>query len=111
MPKTRPNLINPNLAYEIRREVMPMDRKRYPKNWESIALAIKTQAHWQCQECGLDCTPAPIADRSLKAKKTLTVHHQDHNPANNHPDNLIALCSACHLRRHSRKRRNISIGQ
>jgi 5-methylcytosine-specific restriction endonuclease McrA len=90
---------------------MPMDRSRYPKNWTSIALAIKTQAHWQCQECGLDCTPTPIADRSLKARKTLTVHHQDYNPGNNHPDNLIALCSACHLKKHSGRKGNINIGQ
>lgn len=89
-----------------------MDRSRYPKDWNLIALAIKTQANWKCSECGLDCTPQPIADdRSLKAKRTLTVHHQDYNPANNHPDNLIALCSGCHLRKHSGKRGNISTGQ
>lgn len=90
---------------------MPIDRSRYPKNWQSIALAIKTQANWKCRKCGLDCTPEPIADRSLKAKRTLTVHHQDYNPGNNHPDNLIALCCACHLKKHSGKRGNISLGQ
>lgn len=90
---------------------MPMDRSRYPKNWNEIALAIKDCASWHCQECGLDCTPIKISDRSLKAKHTLTVHHQDYDPANNHPSNLIALCSACHLRKHINKRGNISRGQ
>jgi hypothetical protein len=28
---------------------------------------------------------------------TLTVAHLDHNPANNEPSNLRALCSGCHL--------------
>lgn len=90
---------------------MPMDRSRYPRNWESIAFVIKHKADWKCQECGLDCTPIKISDRSLRAKKTLTVHHQDYNPENNHESNLIALCSACHLRKHLRKKGNISKGQ
>lgn len=29
---------------------------------------------------------------------TLTVAHLDHDTTNNHPDNLKALCSGCHLR-------------
>ena len=28
----------------------------------------------------------------------LTVAHLDHNPANNDPSNLAALCQRCHLR-------------
>lgn len=27
----------------------------------------------------------------------LTIAHLDHNPENNHPDNLCALCQKCHL--------------
>lgn len=34
---------------------MPMDRRLYPENWEAIALAVKTAANWQCQECGRPC--------------------------------------------------------
>ena len=41
---------------------------------------------------------------------TLTVHHSDYDPSNNHPSNLIALCSACHLHKHREKRGNMSIG-
>lgn len=28
----------------------------------------------------------------------LTISHRDHNPANNDPENLRALCQRCHLR-------------
>jgi len=34
---------------------MPMDRKRYPKNWDAIALTVKLAANWTCQECGRPC--------------------------------------------------------
>lgn len=93
---------------------MPIDRSRYPKNWKAIAFKIKQAADWHCEECGLDCSPALTAlieNRSLRAKRTLTVHHQDYNPGNNEESNLIALCSGCHLKKHTNKRGNISAGQ
>lgn len=34
---------------------MPMNRRLYPANWEAIALAIKTEADWTCEECGRPC--------------------------------------------------------
>ncbi len=34
---------------------MPMNRKLYPDNWESIAIDVKTAANWTCQECGRPC--------------------------------------------------------
>jgi hypothetical protein len=34
---------------------MPMDRSRYPKNWNAIALQVKSEANWQCQDCGKPC--------------------------------------------------------
>lgn len=83
---------------------MPMDRRRYPQNWEQIALEIKTDANWTCQECGLICLKSKKArkflSRSEAAKRTLTVHHIDCMPENSTPSNLIALCSACHLKAH-----------
>lgn len=92
---------------------MPMDRSRYPKNWKEIADGVKRESNWKCEECGLDCFPYMTTrlNRSEMAKRTLTVHHQDYNPANNERDNLIALCSACHLRKHQGKRGNVSQGQ
>lgn len=82
---------------------MPMDRRRYPPNWEQIALEIKNQADWTCKECELKClepNQGKHLPRSRKAKLTLTVHHIDCMPENSHPSNLIALCSACHLKTH-----------
>ena len=32
------------------------------------------------------------------AKTILTISHQDHDPTNNNPSNLRALCQRCHLR-------------
>jgi hypothetical protein len=92
---------------------MPMDRSRYPDNWKEIAARVKDEARWRCEDCSLDCHPISHAklDRSERARRTLTVHHQDYNPANNDRSNLIALCSACHLTKHLRKRGNVTDGQ
>ena len=82
-----------------------MDRKLYPNNWEAIALDVKEQANWTCQECGKQCwrpgemtTEQIKADRSTWALFTLTVAHLNHIPSDCRPENLKALCSACHLR-------------
>ena len=34
---------------------MPMDRSRYPENWEAIALNVKSKARWKCESCGRPC--------------------------------------------------------
>lgn len=75
---------------------MPMDRKRYPTDWERIAFEVKEKAGWKCQQCGAQCRkPGEPFDTH---KRTLTVHHIDHVPENCEADNLIALCPKCHLR-------------
>lgn len=103
---------------------MPMDRKRYPKNWEAIARSIKEKAQWQCENCGRPChrpgedimdfldRVAPmtanqtrdnfwgIEDSSGELKFgrfVLTVAHPNHDPENPDAD-LRAWCSVCHLR-------------
>lgn len=77
-----------------------MDRSRYPKDWNAIALKIKEASNWKCQECGLDCkrTDEPL-DRESKARLTLMIHHKDYDPYNNDQSNLIALCSECLLKK------------
>jgi hypothetical protein len=72
---------------------MPLkDKSLYPPDWNQIALREKQRAHWMCEECGADCWhPTSQVTR-------MSVHHKDHDPNNNHSDNLIALCSGCHLR-------------
>ena len=86
----------------------------YPPDWPAIALDKKQSVNWVCQGCGLQCLKPgdhrelPISERK---RLELSVHHQDYNPANNSPSNLIALCSACHLKKHLRRRGNITPGQ
>ena len=77
---------------------MPMKRELYPENWGEIATAKKAAAGWKCEECGKQCRrPGEKFDTHAR---TLTVHHEDRNPGNCDPSNLIALCAGCHLRRH-----------
>lgn len=83
---------------------MPMDRNRYPKNWDRIAFWVKELNNWKCEKCGLECIkPGDNTDLltgSERAKYTLTVHHCDYDPSNNDISNLRALCSGCHLQAH-----------
>ena len=92
-----------------------MDRTRYPANWDEIALKVKRKAKWTCQQCGKKCLK-PSHDRSNftkseKAKLTLTVHHKNYRPEDNSEENLIALCSGCHLHFHRRGKGSETIGQ
>lgn len=75
---------------------MPVDWKKYPDNWKAIALAVKEAAGWKCQECGKQCRRP--GEPFITHRLTLTVSHQDHDPMNNEPCNLKALCAPCHLR-------------
>lgn len=87
---------------------MPVDKSRYPADWDAIALAVKVAADWVCQDCGMQCrTPDERFDTH---KRTMSVHHlgaerPDGTPGDMHdkmdcrPENLLALCSACHLAR------------
>lgn len=75
---------------------MPMDKKRYPKDWKKIALSVKEAAGWKCQECGKQCRkPGEEFDTH---KRTLTVAHMNHTPEDVRAENLKALCAPCHLR-------------
>ena len=75
---------------------MPMDKKRYPKNWKDISLRIKQDAGWICQECGRQCRKP--GEKFDTHKRTLTVAHMNHIPEDISPNNLKALCAPCHLR-------------
>lgn len=75
---------------------MPMDKKRYPKNWKDISLRIKQDADWICQECGRQCRKP--GEKFDTHKRTLTVAHMNHIPEDISPNNLKALCAPCHLR-------------
>lgn len=89
---------------------MPMDRKRYPVDWDAVSQRIRARAGGRCEcrgECGHDhakewsdtrCSalqgkPNPVTGRTV----ILTVAHLDHTPANCSPGNLRAMCQRCHL--------------
>ena len=104
---------------------MPIIRARYPDNWESLALQIKHQAQWCCQQCQRPCrqpselladflervkrwrqgqTPLPAKFEAAPRRYLLTVAHLDQQPSNQDPSNLKALCTVCHLQFDSRFR-------
>jgi len=105
---------------------MPIIRARYPDDWEAIALRIKHEANWCCQQCQRPCrqpsesladflkrvkqwrqqrdssgvaspTPRPAKFEEAPRRYLLTVAHLDQQPSNQDPDNLKALCTVCHL--------------
>ena len=75
---------------------MPMDKSKYPSDWNTIAEAIKDAADWQCEQCGMQCRRR--GEEFDTHKRTLTVAHINHVEMDCRPENLVALCSGCHLK-------------
>jgi len=74
---------------------MPMDRAKYPDDWNEIETRIKEQAGWRCEQCCLQCRrPGEPFDTH---KRTLTVAHINHVEMDCRDENLVALCPQCHL--------------
>ena len=70
---------------------MPVDYKKYPKNWTALSLQVKRENNFLCQFC-------------LKPKtrrNPLTTHHLDLDSTNNQRDNLACMHASCHLLFHS----------
>jgi 5-methylcytosine-specific restriction endonuclease McrA len=90
-------------------------QSRYPENWSDIALLVKQSVGWRCSKCGLQCIrpgdDTSELSRSKRTALTLTVHHFNFLPEDNRRENLYALCTACHLSFHTRRRGNVSPGQ
>jgi len=95
--------------------IKPENKKLYPKNWKEIRRQILKRADNKCEFCGVEnyavgfrndkgefinvCKCAwhsGMADLSKIVRIILTIAHLDHNPTNNNPDNLRALCQKCH---------------
>jgi len=88
--------------------------KRYPDNWREIALSVKENAGWRCTKCRQQCLRPGKQSGLTKSERcalTLTVHHRNRIPEDNRLENLVALCTACHLSYHNRRESNISPGQ
>lgn len=76
---------------------MPMQRNRYPVDWDNIATEIKHANDWQCQLCGKQCRrPGEQFDTH---RRTLTVAHiwPDNHDTMAPAVCVAALCAACHL--------------
>ena len=87
---------------------MPMDREKYPVDWDQIARAVKEDAGWKCEVCGM----GHMEDGTMGS--CLTVHHPDRDPGNAEA-RLMAACARCHLedermiRRRERNRDQLSL--
>ncbi len=98
---------------------MPIkDPDLYPPDWWRISLQERVNSGWRCRFCRAEQgEPHPVTG----SRVVLTVAHLDHNPQNNDPDNLAALCQKCHLaydqQEHlhhaaqTRRRRKVEAGQ
>jgi hypothetical protein len=94
---------------------MPLDPTRYRLDWDDFSHSLKCAADWTFQQCGKACRQKgeaveTFANRLFQPKSAtcleavqhpqkycLTVAHLDQNPANDSTDNLLALCTPCHL--------------
>ena len=80
---------------------MPIDYRKHPRNWKEISFRIRFQrAEGKCEgsprypRCQAEHgKPHPVTG----SKAILTVAYLDHNPSNNRPENLRAMCQRCHL--------------
>ena len=94
---------------------MPMDRKKYPGNWNRISRRIRFErAGNQCEQCGapnstwiqrrrddpyqwMAAAESGLNDWHDPIQVVLTVAHLNHDTRDNSDYNLKALCQRCHL--------------
>jgi len=90
---------------------MPVDRSRYPADWEQISRRIRFgRAGGRCEWCGAEHgRPHPVTgSRVVLTCAHLGTPHADGTPGDKHDkmdvrdENLAALCQRCHLRYHLR---------
>lgn len=98
---------------------MPVDRNKYPDDWEEISCRIRFERACGFCECDGECGthsdrcdaahgwPHPVTGSEV----VLTTAHLDHDTTHNDDDNLKAMCQRCHnaydvpFRRRNRARR------
>jgi hypothetical protein len=93
---------------------MPINRLRYPENWEEIAKNVIHKADGRCHFCGKVTgfyalvknswilVPDGMVDHYRKDeirvfKMVLSAIHLNHDPSDNRSDNLRCACNWCHL--------------
>lgn len=86
---------------------MPMNRAKYPPEWERISARIRFErAAGRCEcegECGLHHARRCVEvhgepARFAKGRIILTVAHLDHDASSAEESRLRAMCQRCHLR-------------
>lgn len=77
--------------------IKPENRPLYPSNWKEIRAQILERAHNHCEFCGVS-NGLSVYNGKRWYSIVLTIAHLDHDPTNNDPSNLRALCQACHLK-------------
>lgn len=82
---------------------MPMDRSKYPDNWDDIAADVKESAGWRCEPCGKQCYRP--GEKVEDTRDVLTVAHVNHVESDCRLENLVAACSVCHLQYDNERRR------
>ena len=70
---------------------MAIDQRYHPE-WDTVSRYVRELFDFYCARCGKDCR------NSITSESVLQVHHIDENPGNNDLENLIPLCSVCHLK-------------
>ncbi|MCE5310427.1 MAG: hypothetical protein LLG20_22550 [Acidobacteriales bacterium] len=83
---------------------MPVDWKRYPRNWRRVSELILRRSQGRCEWCGAEhALPHPVTG----SKVILTTAHlgepfalgaDKHDKHDIRAENLAALCQRCHLR-------------
>ncbi len=91
-----------------------LSRKRFGGRLEDLGrFLLRKYCGQDCMEMGMmheSPNLAALRKRSQRLKGTacdhcgatekLHIHHEDRNPANNSPSNLMTLCASCHLKHH-----------
>lgn len=67
----------------------------YGGGWRSLSASLRAQ-NPRCGVCGIRGDQQYQGDDGEWHRPRLTVHHRDHNPLNNDPDNLLVACDVCH---------------
>jgi len=73
---------------------------QYPPGWPELAAKVKDFRGGKCEVC----------KTRGKSKHVLTVHHIDYKPDNCKEENLIVLCSKCHLKWQNLETRRVHQG-
>lgn len=111
--------MEPESKVQSQKLTMPIDYKKYPKDWKERRARILKRADNKCEECGLENysvgvrrmdgsfveytameSEAAFLDGDKVITIVLTIAHLDHDEENENvsDDRLRALCQRCHLR-------------